>query len=54
MTIDDPSTWTRTWTAEMPLKASSERLFEYACHEGNDEIMEGILRATRADEREGR
>lgn len=54
MTIDDPDTWTRPWTAEMPLKHSNEPLFEYACHEGNDEIIEGILRATRADEREGR
>lgn len=54
LTIDDPSTWTRAWTAEMPLKATNEQLFEYACHEGNKEIMEGVLRATRADERAGR
>lgn len=54
MTFDDPATWTRPWTAEMPLKQSSERLYEYGCHEGNQEIVAGILRATRADERAGR
>lgn len=54
MTIEDPSTWARPWTAEMPLARSDERLYEYACHEGNREIVEGILRATRADERAGR
>ena len=54
MTLDDPTTWTQPWTAEMPLKQSDERLFEYGCHEGNQEIIEGILRATRADERAGR
>lgn len=54
MTLDDPTTWTRPWTAEMPLKASTEKLYEYACHEGNGEILSGILRASRADERAGR
>ncbi len=54
MTLDDPQTWTRPWSAEMPLKQSQEQLYQYACHEGNREIVEGILRATRTDERAGR
>jgi hypothetical protein len=51
MTLEDPETWVRPWSAEMPLKQSAEQLYEYACHEGNREIIEGIMRATRADER---
>src|SRR6185295_9840501 len=41
MTFDDPTTWTRRWSAEMPLKRSEEMLYESACHEGNEKIIEG-------------
>jgi hypothetical protein len=34
-TVEDPSTWTRPWTAEMPMVPTSGPLFEHACHEGN-------------------
>lgn len=34
-TVDDPSTWARAWTAEMPMKRTEGPLFEHACHEGN-------------------
>lgn len=51
MTLSDPATWTRTWTAEMPLKRSNEKLYESACHEGNFHIMTGMLSAARAQER---
>jgi hypothetical protein len=44
-TADDPTTWTRKWTAQI------EPLYEYACHEGNYG-MEGILSSARAVERE--
>lgn len=50
MTISDPTTWSKPWTAETPLKRSPHTLYEYACHEGNFEIIAGILRAARADE----
>src|SRR5690606_21397126 len=34
-TIDDPRTWTRSWTVSFPLTADPEyALYEYACHEG--------------------
>ena len=52
--IDDPTTWTRPWSAEMPLKQSREKLFEYACHEGNYEMVAGMLRAARVKERAAR
>ncbi len=34
-TVDDPSTWTRPWTAQQPLTKIAGPIFEYACHEGN-------------------
>ncbi len=34
-TIDDPSTFTRPWSGEVPFKATHEPIYEYACHEGN-------------------
>ncbi len=50
VTIDDPTTWTRPWTASVPLLRSEDALYEYACHEGNYG-MEGILAGHRAQER---
>ena len=49
VTIDDPTIWTRPWTASIPLMRSSDALYEYACHEGNYG-MEGILAGHRAEE----
>ena len=37
-TVEDPNTWTRPWTAEVPMVKSDGRLFEYGCHEGNHDI----------------
>jgi hypothetical protein len=51
ITIDDPTMWTRPWTAVIRLKRSTERLYEYACHEGNFEVMRDIFAAARAKER---
>ena len=34
-TIDDPSMWTRTWSAESAMRKTVGPLFEHACHEGN-------------------
>ena len=35
-TIDDPTTYTRPWTADLPLThLPSYVIYEYACHEGN-------------------
>jgi hypothetical protein len=50
VTVDDPSTWTRPWTAALDMAAQpGEGLFEYACHEGNNS-MRNILSASRAAE----
>ncbi|MGH9349726.1 MAG: hypothetical protein ACRD26_20940 [Vicinamibacterales bacterium] len=34
-TIDDPTTFTASWSGEVPFEATSEPIYEYACHEGN-------------------
>jgi len=52
MTGDNPDTWTRPWTAEIPLVALEDevpRLYEYACHEGNYS-MATILSGARLEE----
>jgi hypothetical protein len=49
-TVDDPDPFTRPWTARMPMTRTSERIFEYACHEGNH-ALEDILRGARYGER---
>ena len=49
-TIDDPSTWDRTWTGEYTWPITSERIYEYACHEGNY-AMGNILRGARLKEK---
>ena len=53
ITIDDPTTWTKPWTAMIPLRKTEEQVFEYACHEGNIE-MAAILSGARAEEQAAR
>jgi hypothetical protein len=50
ITVNDPTTWTKPWTAMIPLKLSHEEIYEYACHEAN-EGMVGILTGARALEK---
>jgi hypothetical protein len=51
ITLDDPTTWTRPWTAVVRLKQTQNQLYEVACHEGNHLTMEGILAGARAEEK---
>ena len=49
-TVDDPRTWTQSWTVAFPLKRDpSYQLFEYACHEQNYS-MPHMLRGERIGE----
>jgi len=48
-TVDDPATWTRPWSAEMPMKTTIGPIFEHACHEGNYSLS-NILAGARAEE----
>ncbi len=47
MTFNDPDTWVKPWTAALRLKHTDDRLFETACHEGNERIMQTILLGDR-------
>jgi hypothetical protein len=51
-TVNDPTMWTRPWTAQTFLTKSREResIYEYACHEGNYAVA-NILSAARAEEK---
>jgi len=48
-TIDDPTTFTKPWTAEVAMTKSENPIYEYACHEGNY-ALEDILSGIRAAE----
>ena len=48
-TVDDPSTFTDTFTAIVPMTKVAGQLYEYACHEGNYGMM-NILRGARTQE----
>jgi len=48
-TVDDPASFTKPWTAVLPMARTDAQLYEYACHEGNY-AMTGILRGARAGE----
>jgi hypothetical protein len=49
-TVEDPTTFTRPFTVEVPMGRVDGPIFEYACHEANYGL-EGILRGARAEER---
>ena len=49
-TVDDPTAYARPWTVVLPMIRTDDRLFEYACHEGNYALMD-ILRGARYQER---
>lgn len=51
--VDDPSTWTKPWTAQIAMVKSDQEMYEYACHEGNYGLP-GILAGARAKEASGK
>jgi hypothetical protein len=50
-TVNDPDTWTRPWSASIPMARTEQPVFEYACHEGNY-ALEGVLRGARYQEQQ--
>ena len=53
VTVEDPSTWTRPWTVDVPwsrLPDTLNQVYESTCHEGNYGLL-GMLANTRAAER---
>ena len=49
-TVEDPALYARPWRGEITFNATRERVFEYACHEGNY-ALPGILAGAREQER---
>ena len=52
-TVTAPDSFTRPFTYRVLMRRSSQKMFEYACHEGNY-AMGGILRGARLSEQESR
>src|SRR2546427_5754100 len=48
-TVEDPDTWAKAWTAEVPWTTTKGPVYEYACHEGNT-MISTILRGARVEE----
>jgi hypothetical protein len=49
-TIDDPTSFVKPWTVQVPMNRSSGKVLEYACNEGNY-AMQGMLSGARANEK---
>ena len=49
-TVEDPATWTRSWSAAVPMMKNQSTMYEYACHEGNY-AMTNMLTGARAEEK---
>lgn len=48
-TVHDPATFVSDFSAEIPLKQTGDRMFEYACHEGNY-ALPGVLAGARIED----
>ena len=51
-TVDDPTTWTRSWTVENPMPRIEPPLYEFACHEGNYGVI-NVVQGLQIREKEG-
>jgi hypothetical protein len=49
-TIKDPTTFSREWTAAIPMTNTDEQIYEYACHEGNYGMV-NLLTGARVQEK---
>jgi hypothetical protein len=52
-TLTDPTIWTKPFTGSFTMTKTTEKVYEYACHEGNYGMVD-ILAGARADEKAGR
>jgi hypothetical protein len=48
-TVEDPASFTREWSAAVPMTRTEDPMFEYACHEGNYGMF-NLLQGARAQE----
>jgi len=50
-TIEDPTIWSRSWTAESAMKKTVGPIFEHACHEGNFGLYNTLVGARLEEQR---
>jgi hypothetical protein len=53
-TVEDPTTWTRPWTAAVRIEKSEGRIYEFACHEANYSLPHILSGARAAEKLSGR
>ena len=53
VTVNDPLTWTKPWTYEVPMTANPDNIYEYACHEGNYSMAVILAGAREKEASEG-
>lgn len=46
--VNDPTTWTESWTPEAPRRKLDRLRYEASCHEGNRGLENNILKGARA------
>jgi hypothetical protein len=51
-TVSDPTTWTKSWSAEVPWPRIEPPLYEFACHEQNYGVM-NVVKGTQIRATEG-
>ena len=44
-TVNDPATWTKPWTAALPMQRIQGPMLEYACNENNQDVFESLRNA---------
>jgi hypothetical protein len=49
-TVNDPLTWTKPWTVQIPMMRTNDELYEYACHEGNYSLRNILNAGRKADQ----
>ena len=50
-TVEDPASFASPWAGRLDMTRTDDRLYEYACHEGNS-AMPGMLRGARCGEKD--
>lgn len=51
--VSDPTVWDKSWGGEYPWESTNDKVYEYACHEGNY-ALGNIMRGARLLENEAR
>jgi hypothetical protein len=50
-TVDDPQSFAKPWSGEIPMKKVPGPILEYACHEGNYSLVNTLSAARAAEQR---